>query len=130
MNKAIYYHNNLNHTYMIDDLGVLFDPKSSINLELSIPHEELCESVDLKNAVENGIISIYQNDNKFTISEALDYLTIESFIEDAQNEQWYFEAGTQTKITKYTQLRISGRILTQEENSHVLMDDGSDIIVE
>jgi len=84
----------------------------------------------MKTAVENGTISIFENDDPFSIPEALDYLTIEPFIDDARNEQWYFESGTQTRITKYTQLRISGRVLTQEANSHVIMDTGSDIFVE
>ena len=128
--NIIYYQNNSSNDYMIDDLGVLLDANSRVNFQGSIPHEELCESADLKTAIQSSVISVYDNNDLFSINDAIDYLTITSFIEDARNEQWYFEAGTHTRITKYTQLRIAGRILTAESNAHVIMDEGSDIIVE
>jgi len=128
--NIIYYQNNSANDYMLDDLGVLLDANSRVNFEGSIPHEELCESADLKTAIKSEMVTVYDNEEKLSIYEAIDYLTIISFIEDSRNEQWYFESGTQTRITKYTQLRITGRILTEESNAHIVMDEGSDIIME
>ena len=56
---TVYLKNNSVIAYMIEDLGVLIEPGETIDIYESLEHKEACDSPNLKEAVTNGIVSIF-----------------------------------------------------------------------
>ena len=122
--------NNSAIDFMIEDLGIIIQSENEYNTFNSIDQDELCESIHLKTAVKNNIISLVVNDVLLSIDDALKFLTIESALEDSNNEKWKYNPGVKAVIAEFTQLRIYNRPIELGDGVELILEEGSDLILE